>query len=95
MNSAYLSKLQQGLNRSTKMCIFSSSPKDRYGMMRSRPCRTLGLERTKVVLIWSSNITNWSLSPVNSKLPCKKIVFTVSLQCISVYDYIFCHNSPD
>ncbi len=25
----YLSKLQQGLKRSTRMCIFSSSPKDR------------------------------------------------------------------
>lgn len=29
LNDAHLSKLQQGLNRSTKILIFSSSPKDR------------------------------------------------------------------
>lgn len=41
-------------------------------MMRSRPCSTLGLERTNGVLIWSNNMTSWSLSPVSSRLPCKR-----------------------
>lgn len=49
--NAYLSKLQHGLKRSTRILIFSSSPKERYGMIRRRPCKTLGLERTKGVLI--------------------------------------------
>lgn len=72
LSDAYLSKLQHGLKRSTKILIFSSSPKERYGMMRSRPCSTLGLERTNGVFIWSNNMTSWSLSPVSSRLPCKR-----------------------
>ena len=40
--------------------------------MRSSPCSTLGLERTNGVLIWSNNMTSWSLSPVSSRLPCKR-----------------------
>lgn len=39
--------------------------------MRNRPCKTLRLERTKVLFIWSSSITSWSLSPVRRRLPCK------------------------
>lgn len=71
IQATYFSKLQYGLNRSTKICIFSSSPKDRYGMIRRRPWSTLGLERTKVLLIWSKSITSWSLSPVRRRLPCR------------------------
>lgn len=40
--------------------------------MRSRPWSTLGLERTKVLLIWSKSITSWSLSPVRRRLPCNR-----------------------
>lgn len=69
---AHLSKLQHGLKRSTRILIFSSSPNDRYGMMRSRPWSTLGLERTNGVLIWSNSMTSWSLSPVSSRLPCRR-----------------------
>lgn len=69
---SHLSKLQHGLKRSTKIFIFSSSPKERNGMMRSRPCSTLGFERTKGVLIWSNSMTSWSLSPVSRRLPWKR-----------------------
>lgn len=85
LSDAHLSKLQQGLKRSTRILIFSSSPKDKYGMMRSRPWRTLGLERTNGVLIWSSNMTSWSLSPVSSRFPLGRQTRSHFNQIIKIY----------
>ena len=70
IKQTHLSKSRYGMKCETSACIFSRSPNARNGMRRIKACRTVALARTNGLLIRSSSIINWSLSPHSFENSC-------------------------
>lgn len=62
-SETYLMNSRYGLKWFTSASIFSWSPKAKKGIRRIRACRTLLLARTNGLLMRSSSMISWSLSP--------------------------------